>query len=231
MMNVQASPRKDGSSNAQVCASRTGRHARPVSPSVDVLPDSYRNLGIEQLRAVDRAIREAHIRVRGTGVGSDAVTTALALARTNLSEAREILQQARKELLLVHHEYDELNRRLANPSRYPVTATPAVPDTPGLDLCPDPGTAQTPAEYMDAFRTYRLWAGNMSYRALESVIRNQRGQHFSSSTLHAALTSNDLPALALVQAVITALGGGDAHQQMFASAWRRLTMSQQNGAV
>jgi hypothetical protein len=84
---------------------------------------------------------------------------------------------------------------------------------------------------MDALRTYRLWAGKMSYRAMESVIRNQRGQHFSSSTLHAAFTSNDLPALALVQAVITALGGGDAHQQMFASAWRRLTMSQQNGAV
>lgn len=230
-MGVQASSRKDGPGNAQAGAPRTGRHARPVSSPVDVLPDSYRNLGIEQLRAVDRAIREAHIRARGTGAGSDAVTTALALARTNLSEVREILQEARKELLLVHHEYDELTRRLTAQNRYPVTATPAVPDTPGLDLCPDPGTAQNPAEYMEAFRRYRLWAGNMSYRALESVIRNQRGQHFSSSTLHAALTSNDLPALALVQAVITALGGGDAHQQMFASAWRRLAMSQQNGAV
>jgi hypothetical protein len=230
-MNVQISPRKGGPRNLQSGTSRTGRHARPASSSVDVLPDSYRNLGIDQLKAVDRAIREAHARVRGTGAGSDAVSTALAAARTNLNEAREILQEARKELLLVHHEYDELSRRLANSSRYPVAATPAVPDTPGLHLCPDPGTAQTPAEFMDALRTYRVWAGKPSYRAMESVIRNQRGQHFSSSAIHSGLTGNDLPALALVQAVITACGGDDAHQQTFTSAWRRLTMSQQNGAV
>ena len=230
-MNVQASPRKALTGNSYSGALRTGRHARPVSPVIDVLPDSYRNLGIEQLGAVDRAIREARLRARGAGDGADAINTALAVARSNLNEVREILQQARKELLLVHHEYDELSRRLANPSRYPVTATPAVPDTPGLDLCPDPGTAQTPAEFTAALRTYRLWAGKPSYRALESVIKNQRGQHFSSSAIHAALTGNDLPALALVQAVITACGGGDAHQQMFASAWRRLTMSLQNGAV
>ena len=231
-MNVQATSRKDGSSNMQAFASRTGRHARPpVSLTVDALPDSYRNLGMDQLRAVERAIREAHSRVRGTEAGSDAVTAALASARTNLTEVRQILQEARKELLLVHHEYDELSRRLKNSSRYPVAATPAVLDPPGLDLCPDPGTAQTPADLMDALRTYRIWAGKPSYRALESVIKNQRGQHFSSSALHAALTGNDLPALALVQAVITACGGTDAHQQMFASAWRRLTMTQQNGAV
>jgi uncharacterized protein YjbI with pentapeptide repeats len=109
--------------------------------------------------------------------------------------------------------------------------SPALPGTPGLGLCPDPGTAQTPAEFMDALRAYWARAGKPSYRALESVIRNQRGQHFSASSIHAALTGSDLPALALVQAVVTACGGDDAHQQMFTTAWRRLIMSQLNGAV
>ena len=231
-MGVQASSRKDGSGNLQAGASRTGRHARPASFPVDVLPDSYRNLGLEQLRAVERAIREAHIRARGTGAGSESVTTALARARTNLSEVREILQEARKELLMVHHEYDELTRRLASQSRYPVTATPAVPDTPGLDLCPDPGTAQTPAEYMEAFRRYRLWAG-------KPVLPRPGERHQEPAR----------PALLLFHPPHRAHGqrparpragpGGhhrpaaaaDAQQQAFASAWRRLTMSQQNGAV
>jgi len=34
----------------------------------------------------------------------------------------------------------------------------------------------------------------------------------------------------MVQAIITACGGSDTHQQMFASAWRRLTMPRQDDA-
>jgi hypothetical protein len=165
------------------------------------------------------------------GADSESVSTAFAIARDSLNEARDILREARKELILVHHEYDELSRRLANQGRYPVTVAPVVPDTPGLDLCPDPGTARTPAEFMGALRAYRLWAGKPSYRVMESIIKNQCSQHFASSTIHAVLTGDDLAALPLVQAVITACGGNDAHQQMFTSAWRRLTMPHQDDAA
>ena len=232
-MNAQVSSRNGEMSKSQSDAARTGRHARPVTSSAAATPDIYRDRSQDRIRVADRTLRDAHARVRAAGADSDVVSTAFAIARDTLSEAREVVREARKELIVVHHEYDELNRRLENQSRsryYPVTAAPVVPDTPGLSLCPDPGAAHTPAEFMEALRTYRIWAGKPSYRVMENVIRNQCSQHYASSTLHSALTGSELPALALVQAVIVACGGSDAHQQMFTSAWRRLTMPQPDDA-
>lgn len=226
-MDTQVFPHHGGSSNAQPGAARPGRHARPASPGGGTLPDGYR----DQIRVADRALRDAHARVRGAGADSDIVSTAFAIARDSVNAAREIAVEARRDLILVQHEFDELSRRLGNRGRYPVTAAPVVLDTLDLDLCPDPGSAQAPAEFMHALRTYRTWAGQPSYRAMASVIKGQCSQHFASSTIHAALTGNELPALSLVQAVITACGGSDAHQQMFTSAWRRLTMSQHDDAA
>jgi hypothetical protein len=230
IMNVQAPPRNGEPGNVQQGAPRTGRHARPVSPSLATLPDSFRDRSLERIRLADRALRDAHARIRGTGADSDAVKSAFAAARDSLNEARDIVREARKELILLHHEWEQLNRRLANQGRYPVTAAPVVLDTPGQNLCPDPGAAQTPAEFMDALRTYRIWAGQPSYRAMESVIKNQCSQHFASSTVHAALKSDELPALPLVRAIITACGGSDGHQQMFSTAWRRLAMPKHDDA-
>lgn len=230
-MGTQLPARNGEPGNVQPGTPRPGRHARPVSPPASTPSDSHRDRGIERIRAADRAIRDAHARVRGAGADSDVVSTAFAIARQSLNEARQIVQEARKELILVHYEYDELSRRLGSAGRYPVNAAPVVLDSPEQDLCPDPGDAQAPAEFMNALRTYRTWAGQPSYRVMASVIRNQCSQHFASSTLHAALTGNDLPALPLVQAVITACGGSSAHQQMFTSAWRRITMSQQGDAA
>jgi hypothetical protein len=102
-----------------------------------------------------------------------------------------------------------------------------VPDPPGENLCPDPAAAQTPAEFMDTLRRYRKWAGEPSFRVMEHVIKKQCGQHFAASTVHAALKGDDLPSLAKVRAIIAACGGSDAHQQMFTTAWRRLTMPRQ----
>jgi hypothetical protein len=225
-MSLQTSSRDGGPGNGQPVVPRTGRHARPASPSVSALPEGYRERSIERIKTLDRALREAQARARRAGADPDAVSTAFAIARDGLNEARDIVREARRELILVHHEWDQLHRRLANQGRYPVAAAPVVPDAPGQNFCPDPEAAQTPAEYMDTLRTYRIWAGKPSYRAMESVIKNQRSQHFASSTLHAALKSDELPALPLVQAVVTACGGSDAHQQKFTTAWRRLTMPQ-----
>jgi hypothetical protein len=232
-MNAQVSSLNGETSKAQSDSARTGRHARPVSSSAAATPDIYRNRSQDRIKVADRTLRDAYARVRAAGADSDIVSTAFGIARDALTEAHQVVHEARKELIVVHHEYDELNRRLENLSRsryYPVTAAPIVPDAPGLSLCPDPGTAHTPAEFMDALRTYRIWAGEPSYRVMENVIRNQCTRHYASSTLHAALTGSELPALPLVQAVIVACGGSDAHQQMFSSAWRRLTLAQADDA-
>jgi len=205
-------------------ASPTGRHARPASPPAGALSDLLRDRSLDRIRAADRAITDAQSRLRGTAADSDTVNSAFALARDSLLEARETVREARRELALVLSEWEQLNNRLRNPSRYPGTATPVIPDQPGADLCPDPGSARTPAEYMDTLRRYRTWAGGPSLRAMEHVIKNNCGQHYSASTLHAALKARTLPTLPKVQAIITACGGTDEHQQMFTTAWRRLTL-------
>ena len=223
-MGTQLPSPSGGSSNVRPDVPRSGRHARPVSPPAGTLSEGYQDRSLDRIKVADRALRSAQIRVRGAGVDSDDVNTAFTVDRDSLKDVREALREARKELILVHYEYHELSRKLANRGRYPVTAAPVVPDTPGLNLCPDPGAVQTSAEFMDALRAFRVWAGKPSYRVMESVIKNQCSQHFSSSTIHAALTGSELPALPLVQAVITACGGDDEHQQAYTSAWRKLTM-------
>ena len=203
---------------------RTGRHARPASPPAGVLSDILRDRSLERIRAADRAISDAHAHLRSTGADSDAVNGAFVVVRDSLNEAREAVREARRELALVLSEWEQLHRRLRNPSRYPEAAAPVVPDPPGENLCPDPAAAQTPAEFMVTLRRYRKWAGEPSFRIMEHVIKKPCGQHFAASTIHAALKSDDLPSLPKVQAIITACGGTDAHQQMFTTAWRRLTM-------
>jgi hypothetical protein len=202
---------------------RTGRHARPTSPPAGALLDVLRDRGLDRIRAADRAISDAHARIRGTGADSDAVNGAFAVARDSLNEAREAVREARQELALVLSEWEQ-QRRLQNHGRYPESAAPVVPDPPGENLCPNPVGAQTPAEFMDTLRRYRKWAGDPSFRVMEHVIKKQCGQHFAASTIHAALKGNDMPSLPKVRAIITACGGSDGDQQMFATAWRRLTM-------
>jgi hypothetical protein len=207
-----------------------GRHARPLSPPAGALSDVLRDRSFERIRAADRAVADALARIRGTGADSDAVRGAFAVVRGSLREARETVREARRELALVIHEWERLNRELGQPSRYPEAAAPVVPDPPGRDLCPDPGGAHTPVQFIDTLRAYRKWAGSPSYRAMEHAIRNQPGRSFSASALHAALKGSSLPALPKVQAIIAACGGTEAHQQAFTTAWRHLAIVRQDAA-
>jgi hypothetical protein len=204
--------------------SPTGRHARPASPPASALSDVLRDRSLDRIKAADRAISDAQARLRSTGADSDAINGAFAVVRESLNEARETVREARRDLADLLSEWEQLNNRLRHPSRYPEAATSVVPDPPGADLCPDPAAARTPADFMDTLRRYRKWAGEPSMRYMEHVIKNQRGPHFAASTLHAALKGDTLPSLSKVQAIVTACGGSDAHQQMFTTAWRRLTM-------
>jgi hypothetical protein len=230
IMSLYSPPRNGLPGKGEPGTPRTGRHARPVSPPAGALSDVLRDRSLERIRAADRAIADAQARLRGTGADSDAVNGAFAVVRDSLSEARETVREARRELALVLNEWEQLHLRLQTPGRYPEVAAPVVPDPPGLNLCPDPGAAQTAAEFMDTLRKYRKWAGEPSFRVMEHVIRKQCGQHFAASTIHAALKSHDLPSLQKVQAIITACGGSDAHQQAFTTAWRRLTLPHQDEA-
>jgi hypothetical protein len=208
----------------------TGRHARPASPPAGALSDLLRERSLDRIKAADRAIADAQARLRATGADPDTLNGAFALVRDSLNEARETVREARRELALILSEWEQLNNRLRGSSRYPESAAPVVADQPGANLCPDPGAARTPGEYMDTLRTYRTWAGGPSLRAMEHVIKSQCEKHYSASTLHSALKADTLPSLHKVQAIIIACGGTDAHRQMFTTAWRRLTMSRHDDA-
>lgn len=209
----------------QVPPPRIGRHARPAAS-----PNHPRDRSAEHFHAANRALTEAQAGLRGVGADPDAINTAFAIARDCLGEAWEILREVRwetrRELAIAHSEREQADRGRQNPAHCPDSAAPVVLDAPGLDLCPDPRPAQTPAQYMDTLRNYRIWAGQPSYRAMGI----QCAQRFAASTIHAALSSNELPSLPMVQAIITACGGTNAHQQMFTTAWRQLRMPQEDPA-
>lgn len=51
--------------------------------------------------------------------------------------------------------------------------------------------------------------------------------NIGASTLNTALRSDELPALPVVRAVITACGGSNEDQRRFATAWRELRLTQE----
>jgi hypothetical protein len=217
-MNYLAPARNSGrNKDDQPALPRIGRHARPAGSTP--FPDHSRDFS-----AADRALTEAQARLRGVGADPDAINGAFANAREWLSDAWKILQEARRELAIAHSEWEQANHQRQNTASCPDTAAMVVPDAPGLDLCPDPASAQTPAQYMELLRRYRVWAGQPSYR----IMGQRCAQRFAASTIHAALNSDRLPSLAMVQAIVTGCGGTDTHQQVFTSAWRRLRMPREN---
>ncbi|MCL2583705.1 MAG: hypothetical protein FWE35_14775 [Streptosporangiales bacterium] len=100
---------------------------------------------------------------------------------------------------------------------------PPIPDLPGTDLRPDPGSAETIAEFLDCLRKYRIWAGSPSYRIMSRNCKRQ----FAPSTICTALGGDSLPGLEMVIAIVSACGGTVQHQSEFATAWRRLAIPRQ----
>jgi hypothetical protein len=101
-----------------------------------------------------------------------------------------------------------------------LAARPTFPDLPGTDLCPEPGAARTPEEFMDALRGFRAWAGKPSFRAME----RQCARRFAASTMCTALRADTLPSLDMVHAIVTGCGGSSRHVHAFATACRRLSL-------
>jgi hypothetical protein len=227
-MDYNQPPRRSAAGNSdELTTSRPDRtQPRRAATTVRPVPDAAQDRRAERIAAAQRSLAEAEHRLRFLGVDPDQVRTAFAIAHDCIAEAKEVTAQAQRELNMAHYEWGQANRRRRNPSWYTDTAAPVVPDIPGMNLCPDPSTAQTVTDYMDTLRMYRIWAGKPSYRVME----HQCGRRFAASTIHSALNGRDLPSLDMIQAIITACGGTDEHRQAFATALRRLTMSQQDTA-
>jgi hypothetical protein len=116
-------------------------------------------------------------------------------------------------------QYEARHRRTAYQGQ---GVRPVIADAPGYSSCPDPSTSMTAAQFMDALRRYRLWAGSPSLRRMQ----NQCGGRPVASTLCKTLQANQLPSLEMADAIIVGCGGRDDHREAFASAWRRLAFSQ-----
>lgn|GEM_PF-6126805 len=93
-----------------------------------------------------------------------------------------------------------------------------VRDAAGFDLKPDPLTARTGGDLVARLREYREWAGDPPFRKIAAQAR----QEVAHSTIYTALKGEGLPSLQVVLAIVAGCGGGEADQQAFATAWRRV---------
>lgn len=180
-----------------------------------------------RLATAERVVTEAFADARWGAVDRDTINAAFTAARDCLAEARELNKQAQAELALARRErYQALRERAieqeARPShRQKASPGPIVPDAPGAQFCPDPQSATTADELMDALRSFWVWAGRPSYRAMA----RQCGNRYAASTLHGALHSTRLPSLDVLLAIVLGCGGTPEHRQAFATAWRQFQMS------
>lgn len=93
-----------------------------------------------------------------------------------------------------------------------------INDVSGFDQKPDPLTANTSAEFVQALLKYKFWSGNPSWR---TMARN--ANHIVvHSTMYAAMNSDALPKFEVMKAIIIGCGGGEEDLKAFATAWRRI---------
>lgn len=99
--------------------------------------------------------------------------------------------------------------------------TQQINDAFGDDLKPNPLTATTSAEFIDALRQYRAWSGDPSWR----MIAKQSGRTVVYSTMWNAMNGTALPKLDVVKAIVIGCGGGEDDLSSFVTAWRRIALS------
>jgi len=200
-----------------------GQGDRPAASSRFQEPHADRRA--QRLDAAERSLLSAQASIKASGIDPDSVSIAFAIARDCLAEARECSARLREELALARRERIQAQHERINAAQYASTGPRLViSDLPGTDLCPNPRTVQTPTELMDSVRMYWIWAGKPSYRVME----RRCDRRFAASTLHAALHSDKLPGLEMIEAIIAACNGTLEHRQAFAFAWRRLQMQLQD---
>lgn len=199
------------------CTTSKSHHPRPAAVPIGdalafarrMLADAYDRL---QAQGIDQSTLEASFAsaFASTGDGTATATTVLRQPGRDDREHASGREPARRE------------PSVPGPDPGPAIGPP-VPDLPGADLRPDPGSARTVAEFLDCLRNYRTWAGSPSYRIMS---RNCQ-RRFAPSTICTALGGNSLPGLDMVLAIVSACGGTAQHKSEFATAWRRLAIPRQ----
>ena len=192
-----------------------GRSPRQGNTAARRYPADAGDGGAKPFSAAEHSLAEAYAHVIAAGIDPEAVDIAFARIADSIAGA-----QARRHLSVA--PYSARHRKQDSDA----TARSVIPDMPGSDWCPDPGGIQTAAEFMDALRRYRLWAGNPSFRAMQ----RQCGHRFAASTMCAAMQGDGLPSLDMADAIIVACGGRQEHRQAFATAWRSLVLSRHDAS-
>jgi hypothetical protein len=221
-MDSSQLPRKGAGTFNEPGATRAGQPTRAggAVPARRSRPPADRRS--ERFAAAERNLADTYRRLRALGVDPDSVDSAFAILRDTIAEIKACADQARRELDIAHYEWERARRRQLNPVHSETSVSRVIPDLPGVNLCPDPGAAETPAEFMDTLRRYWIWSGKPSYRVME----RECGRRFAASTIYTALKADRLPSFDMVQAVMVACGASAEHQRSFRSAWRRLEMGQ-----
>jgi hypothetical protein len=159
------------------------------------------------------------------------VAAAIARLRTALQDTRLLAASAVQDEL---HKFEaQLVPYLSvtrNPGRHrsgvlrggtPDAERP-MEDVAGCSTKPDPLETTTAAEFMAKLRGYREWAGNPSYRKMA----DQAGQTRVHSTMHAALSSDELPKQDVMKAIVIGCGASEEDVRAFVTAWRRINAHQ-----
>lgn len=129
-----------------------------------------------------------------------------------LTELRRLEEQVTAQLA---HSDEAAGRHRAAGDQ---AISPQIADAAGFDLKPNPLTATTSAEYIEALRQYRAWSGHPSWRTMAK----RAGQAVVHSTMYAAMNGDTLPKLDVVRAIVIGCGGGEDDLSVFVTAWRRL---------
>jgi hypothetical protein len=210
---------------SQPATARPGRRqARQRSAASALGPETF--TPVDRLEAgiqlTERNLAEAYRRLLAAGVDRDQLDTGFAVLWGAIAEIKTPGDEHQRDLAPAYYGQDEARRHAPTLAQYSGKPGSVMPDMPGFNLCPDPGTVQTPAEFMDCLRRYRIWAGKISYREME----RKCGRRFAASTICTALQGDELPSFDLVLAIVVACGGGEDHQLSFLSAWRSIQLEQ-----
>jgi hypothetical protein len=88
-----------------------------------------------------------------------------------------------------------------------------------LELKPDPASARTARELIEVLGRYKVWSGDLPWRAVAARARQKR----VASTICEAMKRDVLPTRGVIEAIITGCGGSQDDLDAFIAAWQRIS--------